>query len=82
MLNVLDPDEYLVEVALVAQPGTPAAHTICKALAEFLAPASYRLVGDDETAPSQEQLNILRAQAEHVIQPYSWLIISAGKRWR
>ena len=48
MLNALDPDEYLVEVPLVARPGTTAAQTISKALAKFLAPASHRLVGDDE----------------------------------
>ena len=39
MLNALDPDEYLVEVPLVARPRTTAAQTISKALAEFLAPA-------------------------------------------
>ena len=58
MLNALDPDEYLVEVPLVARPGTPAPQTISKALAEFLAPASHRLVGDDDAALSQKQLNV------------------------
>ena len=58
MLNALDPDEYLVEVPLVARPRTTAAQTISKALAEFLAPASHRLVGDAAAALSQKQLNI------------------------
>jgi len=58
MLNALDPDEYLVEVPLVARPRTTAAQTISKALAEFLAPASHRLVGDDDAALSQKQLNV------------------------
>jgi hypothetical protein len=58
LLNALDPDEYLVEVPLVARPGTTAAQTISKALPEFLAPASHRLVGDDHPALSQKQLNI------------------------
>ena len=58
MLNALDPDEYLVEVPLVTRPGTTAAQTISKALPEFLAPASHRLVGDDHPALSQKQLNI------------------------
>ena len=58
MLNALDPDKHLVEAPLVARPGTTAAQTISKALAEFLAPASHRLVGDDDAALSQKQLNV------------------------
>ena len=58
MLNGLDPDEYLVEVPLVAWPGTPAPQAISKALAKFLAPASHRLVGNDDAALSQKQLNV------------------------
>ena len=58
MLNGLDPDEYLVEVPLVAWPGTPAPGAISKALAKFLAPASHRLVGNDDAALSQRQLNV------------------------
>jgi len=58
MLNALDPDEYLVEVPLVTRPGTTAAQTISNACAEFLAPASHRLVGDDDAPLSQQQLNI------------------------
>jgi hypothetical protein len=54
MLNALDPDEHLIEVPLVARSGTTAAQTISKALAEFLAPASYRLVGDDDPTLSQK----------------------------
>ena len=38
---------------------------------EFLAPAPHRLVGDDDAALSQKQLNIAQAEAEHMIQPYS-----------
>ena len=34
-----------------------------------VAPASYRLVGDDDATLSEDQLNIPQAQAEHVVQP-------------
>ena len=57
-LDTLNPDEYLVEVPLFAWPGTTAAQTISKTFAEFLAPASHRLVGDGDAAFSQKQLNI------------------------
>ncbi len=70
MLDALDPDEYFVEVPLVARPGTAAAQTISKALAEFLAPAPYRLVGDNDGPLSQQQLNVPQAEAEHVIRPH------------
>jgi hypothetical protein len=71
MLNAQDPDEHLVEVPLVARSGTAAAQTTGKVPAEFLAPAPHRLVGDDDAALSQKQLNIAQAEAEHMIQPYS-----------
>ena len=40
-----------------------------KARGEFLAPASHRLVGDDDTAFCQDQLDIAQTEAEHVVQP-------------
>jgi hypothetical protein len=89
VLNALDPDEYLVEVPLVARPGATAAQPISKALAEFLAPASHRLVGDDNAAISQKQLDIPQAEAECMIQPYGMAddlrgeaMAVAGVGWR
>ena len=70
MLNTRDSDEHFVEVPLIARPGTTAAKTISKTPAELLAPASHRLVGDNDAALSQKQLNIPQAEAEHMIQPY------------
>jgi hypothetical protein len=40
-----------------------------KLAANFLAPASHRLVGDSDTALCQDQLNVAQAEAEDVIQP-------------
>jgi hypothetical protein len=40
-------------------------------LAKFLAPLTNRLIGNHDATFSQEQLNIPRAEAEHVIQPDS-----------
>ena len=35
---------------------------------ELLAPAAHRLLGDDDTTLSQDQLNIPQAEAEHMVQ--------------
>jgi hypothetical protein len=56
-------------VPLVAWPWPATAQAVSKAGGEFLAPASHRLVRDDDTAFSQDQLNITQAEAEHVVQP-------------
>ncbi len=71
MLNALDPDEYLIEVPLVAGPRTAAAQTSGKSPAEFHAPPPHRFVGDDNAALSQKQRDIPQAEAEHMVQPYS-----------
>ena len=42
-----------------------------KVLAEFLAPASNSLIGDDDATLGQRKLNISQAEAEHVIEPDS-----------
>ena len=47
-----------------------ASQAIGETRAELLAPAAYRLVGDDNPTLSEEQLNIAQAEAEHVIQPH------------
>jgi hypothetical protein len=67
VLHALDPDEHLVKVPLVARPWPAAAHTIGKALTEFLAPAPNGLIGDDNATFGQKQLNVPQAAAEHVI---------------
>jgi hypothetical protein len=69
LLHALDPDEDFVQVPLVPWPRPVAAQAVGETRTEFLAPASHRLVGDDNAALSQEQLNIPQAEAEHVIQP-------------
>ena len=43
------------------------AQAVGKALAEFLAPAPYGLVGDDDAPLGQKQLDVPQAEAEHVI---------------
>ena len=69
MLHALDPDEHLVQMPLVARPRTATAQTIGKGLTELPAPAPHCLIGDDNTPFSQKQLDVLQAEAEHVIQP-------------
>ena len=45
------------------------AQAVGETRSELLAPASHRLVGDDDTALGQDQLDIAQAEAEHVVQP-------------
>jgi hypothetical protein len=80
MLNALDPNEHLIEVPLVARPGTTAVQSASKALAEFLTPALHCLAGDHDAARGQKQLKIPQDEAEHMIEPNPWLMISAGNR--
>jgi hypothetical protein len=51
--------------------GQAASHAVGKALAEFLAPAPYGLVGDDDAPLGQKQFDVALAEAEHVVQPHS-----------
>ena len=71
VLHALDPDEDFVHVPLIPWPRPAAAQAVGETRTEFLAPASHRLVGDDNASLSQEQLNIPQAEAEHVVQPDS-----------
>jgi hypothetical protein len=49
-----------------------------KALAELLPTTPHRFVGDGDAALGQKQLNVSRAEAQHVIEPdgvavdFSW----------
>jgi hypothetical protein len=46
-----------------------AAHVVGEIGSECLALASYRFMGDDNTALGEEQLDIPQAEAEDVVQP-------------
>jgi hypothetical protein len=56
-------------VPLVPWPWSAASPAVGETRTKFLAPASHRLVGYDDAALSQYQLNIPQAEAEHVVQP-------------
>ena len=79
VLHALNPDEHLIKVPLVTGPRTTAAQTVGKGLAEFLAPAPDGLIRDDDAPLSQQEFNISKAQAEHVIQPDSMADDLGGK---
>jgi hypothetical protein len=89
VLHALDPDEHLIEVPLVSWPRPAAAQAIGEIRAEFLAPPSHRLVGDDNASFSQDQLHIAQAEAEYVVQPHGMAddlgrksMTIVGVRWR
>src|ERR1700676_4791863 len=79
VLRALDPAEHLVQVPFVPRSWPPAAKTVGKTLAEFLAPAPNGLVGDHNAPLSQEQLDIAQAEAEHMVQPDSMADDLGGK---
>ena len=79
VLHTLDPDEHLIEVPLVTGPRTAAAQAAGKTLAEFLAPTPNGLIGDGDTTLGQQELNISKTEAEHVIQPDSMADELGGK---
>jgi hypothetical protein len=79
VLHALDPDEHLVEMPLVPWSWPVASQAIGETRAEFLAPAAHRLVGDNNAALSQDQLNIAPAEAEYVIQPHGLADDLGGK---
>ncbi len=58
--HALDPNEDLVRVPLVSWSWPAASQAIGESRVEFHAPASHRLVGDDDAALSQDQLDIAR----------------------
>ena len=82
VLHAADPDEDFVHVPLVPWPWPTASQAVGKALAEFLAPAPYGLVRDDDGPLGQKQLDVPQAEAEHLIWPDKEAMISAAKRWR
>jgi hypothetical protein len=69
VLHALDSDENFIHVPLVPWPWSAASQAVGETRAEFLAPASHRLVGNNDAALSQYQLNISQAEAKHVVQP-------------
>jgi hypothetical protein len=71
MLHALDPDKHFVHVPLVARSWPAASQAVGKTRSKFLAPASHRLVRDDNAAFRQDQLDIAQTEAEHVVQPDS-----------
>lgn len=62
VLHALDPDEDFVHVPLVTGSWPTPAQTVSETRRELLAPASHRLVGDDDTAFRQDQLDIAQTE--------------------
>jgi hypothetical protein len=68
VLHALDPDEDFVDVPLVPWPWPTAAQAVGKALAEFLAPAPYGLVGDDDARSARISSSSRRLR---LVQPHN-----------
>ena len=81
MALALNGEKDLIQVPLVARPGTPAPELIGIWLPELAAPLPDGFIRDDHPTGEQEFFDIAVAEAEAEIQPYAWLMISTGKRW-
>jgi hypothetical protein len=71
MLDALSPDEHLIEIPLVIGPRTAAAQVAGEVLAEFPASAPNGLIGDENAPLGQQELNVPKAEVDHVIRPDS-----------
>jgi hypothetical protein len=66
-----DAKENLVEVPLVARPRSSPTKLPDKGHTEPQAPSADAFIGDNYAALDQEQLDVAKAQTEHVVEPDS-----------
>src|SRR6266851_1843209 len=66
---LVDRDEYLVQVPLVARPGTPTPELIRVLLAELATPCAHGFVRHDHPPDEQELFHVAMAETEAEIQP-------------
>jgi hypothetical protein len=69
VLHALDPGRTLRPCECVSRLRLAATHTVGESRSEFLAPVPHRLIGDDNTALRQKQLDTAQTEAEDVVQP-------------
>jgi hypothetical protein len=76
-----DADEGLVQVPLVARPGSALLERVGEGATEAQAPGADALVAHQDATFGQDQLDLAQAQAEAVVESHTaWLMTSAGKR--
>jgi hypothetical protein len=69
MLFTVDPNEDLVQVPFVPGPGSAPAKIFRETRAKLQTPPPDALMRNKDAALRQEQLNISKPRAEHVVQP-------------
>ena len=75
----LDRDEEFIQVPGVAQTTLPSFQGSSVSRAEFATPLPNRLVGDNDTALSQQILDVAEAEGEPVIQPHG---VADNQGWK
>lgn len=70
MQLTVDPQENPIQVPDIARCRSPPAEPSGELRAELQAPATDALVGDEDAALCQKQLDVPQAQAEHAIRPH------------
>jgi hypothetical protein len=69
MLITTDPNEDLIQIPFVTGPGSAPTKIVREARPKLQTPPPDTLIGNNDAALRQEQLDILKAQAEYVIEP-------------
>jgi len=69
MPRATDVEEYLIQMPLVAGPGTPSPQASGVILAELVTPAPDRFVADQYTSRSHRLFDVTKAHAETEVEP-------------
>jgi hypothetical protein len=72
MSGTVDLEEDLIQMPLVARPGTPSPQAIGELASEFIAPAPDRFVAHHHATCRHHLLYITRADAEAEVQPHAF----------
>ena len=76
---MVDRDEEFIQVPGVAQTTLPSFQGSSVSRAEFATPLPNRLVGDNDTALSQQILDVAEAEGEPVLQPHG---VADNQGWK
>jgi hypothetical protein len=87
---LVERDEYLIQVPLVAWAGTPTPELIGILLPKFVTPLADRFIGHCDTTNKQEFFHVAVAEAESVVEPDAMaddlrreavVLITGGRCW-
>ena len=72
MSDAVDLEEHLIQMPLIAGPGTPSPQVISELLAELIAPAPDRFVAHQHATCGHHLLYVTKAHTEPKVQPHAF----------